>query len=83
MNDVGISKYGDILDVGAELGIIGKSGSFFNYEGNVIAQGREAAKEYLRENEKLAMEIEKKIRETAQSGKKIPVELGEEKDEEE
>lgn len=77
MNDEGISRAGGLLDVAAELGIIGKNGSFFNYEGKPIAQGREAAKSYIRENDKFAIEIEKKIREMAASGKKMPKEIGE------
>jgi len=77
MNDEGISRAGGLLDVGVELEIIGKSGSFFNYEGKAIAQGREAAKAYIRENVKFAGEIEKRIREIAASGKKLPKEIGE------
>lgn len=77
MNDEGISRAGGLLDVAAELGIIGKNGSFFNYDGKPIAQGREAAKSYIRENNKFATEIEKKIREMAASGKKMPKEIGE------
>lgn len=79
----GISKSGGILDVGLELGILGKSGSFFNYGGKPIAQGKEAAKLYLRDNPKVMEEIEKKIRDMASSGKKLPKELGEEEKEEE
>ncbi len=81
MNDEGISRPGGLLDVASELGIIGKNGSFFNYEGKPVAQGREAAKAYIRENEKFAVEIEKKIRDMAASGKKLPKEIGEEKEE--
>lgn len=77
MNDEGISKSGGLLDVGVELGIIGKSGSFFNYDGKPIAQGREAAKTYIREDSKFADEVDKKIRELASSGKKLPTEIGE------
>ncbi len=77
----GISKYGGLLDVGVELGIIGKSGSFFNYNAKPIAQGKEAAKLYLRDNPKLADEVEKKIRDMASSGKEMPKEIGEEKEE--
>ena len=77
----GISKYGGLLDVGVELGIIGKSGSFFNYNQKPIAQGKEAAKLYLRDNPKLADEVEKKIRDMASSGKEMPKEIGEEKEE--
>ena len=69
------------MDVGLELGLIGKSGSFFNYAGKPIAQGKEAAKLYLKDNPKVADEIEKKIRDLAASGKKLPKEIGEEEKE--
>lgn len=78
MNDEGISKSGGILDVGVNLGIITKSGSFFNYNGKVVAQGREGAKTALREDPKLMGEIEGKIRDSMNNGKKLPTELGEE-----
>src|SRR6266404_5370376 len=78
MND-GLSREGGLMDVGVDLGIVEKKGSFFNYEGKVIAQGREAAKAYLKENQNVADDIEKKIRAMAMSGKKIPNEIGEEK----
>ena len=81
MNEEGISKTGGLLDVACELGIISKSGSFFNYEGKPLAQGREGAKAYLKEHSRFAEEIEKKIREVAASGKKLPKEIGEEKEE--
>ena len=81
METEGISKAGGILDVGLELGLIGKSGSFFNYEGKPIAQGKEAAKLYLKDNPKVADEIDKKIREMVASGKKLPKEIGEEEKE--
>lgn len=79
MNEEGISKAGGLLDVAVELGIITKSGSFFNYDGKPLAQGREGAKAYLREHSRLAEEIEKKIRDAVAAGKKLPKELGEEK----
>ena len=81
MNESGISRSGGLLDVAVDLGIIGKSGSFFNYDGKVLAQGREAAKQYIAENEKMAVELEKKIRETLSSGKVLPKEIGDEKEE--
>jgi recombination protein RecA len=81
MENEGISKTGGILDVALELGLISKSGSFFNYEGKPIAQGKEAAKAYLREHLSFADSLEKKIREVAASGKKMPKEIGEEKKE--
>src|SRR3989338_5508305 len=77
METEGISKTGGLLDVGLELGLIGKSGSFFNYDGKPIAQGREGAKAYLMEHTKVADEIDKKIREMIASGKKLPKEIGE------
>lgn len=78
MNEEGISKAGGILDVATELGLVEKKGSFFSYNGSVLAQGREGAKLELRENQKLADELEARIRETVASGKKaIPKELGE------
>lgn len=83
MNDEGISKAGGLLDVAVELGIIGRSGSFFNYKGEVLAQGREATKAELRGNKKLFAEIEKKIRDQISSGKPLPKEIVEEKEEEE
>lgn len=82
MEKEGISRFGGILDVGLELGLIGKSGSFFNYEGKPIAQGKEAAKLYLKDHPKIADEIEKKIREMAASGKKLPKEIGESEEKE-
>ncbi len=77
----GISKNGGLLDVAVELGLIGKSGSFFNFDGKPIAQGRESAKLYMAEHIKFADDIDKKIREMMASGKKLPKELGEEKEE--
>ena len=79
MNDEGISKSGGLLDVAVDLGLISKSGSFFNYNGKVIAQGREGTKRVIKEKKKLAGELEKKIREIVASGKKLPKEIGEEK----
>ena len=58
----GISKVGEIIDMGVELGIVNKSGSWFSYSGNKLGQGREAVKSLLQDNEGLASEIEVKIR---------------------
>jgi recombination protein RecA len=58
----GISKEGSILDVGANLDIVNKSGAWFSYNGQRIGQGRENVKQYLRENQEIAREIEQKIR---------------------
>ncbi|CAN5198953.1 recombinase RecA [soil metagenome] len=58
----GISKIGEILDMGVELGIINKSGSWFSYDSNKLGQGRDAVKGLLSDNPGLAGEIEVKIR---------------------
>lgn len=58
----GISKVGDILDLAAENGIVNKSGAWYAYDGNKIGQGRENAKNYLKENPLICEEIEKKVR---------------------
>ena len=58
----GISKEGEILDRAVELGLIKKSGSWFEYGGNKIAQGRDAAKLYIKENEDIAAELLEKIK---------------------
>lgn len=59
----GISKEGDILDIAADLGIINKSGAWYAYNGEKIGQGRENAKQYLKENELICEEVENKVRE--------------------
>jgi len=69
MADEGISKSGSLLDAALALEIINKSGSFFNYNGKVIAQGRNGTKAAIKENKKFTEELEKKIR-AAASGKK-------------
>ncbi|MGD8744263.1 MAG: recombinase RecA [Candidatus Woesebacteria bacterium] len=79
MNDEGISKSGGLLDVAVDLNIIEKKGSFYNYKGKVVAQGREATKVELRKNKKMAKEIEEKIRKMLASGEKLPKEIGEAK----
>ena len=59
----GISKYGELVDLGVEHGIIQKSGSWFSYEGTKLAQGRDATKAMLKDNPELCDEIEAKIME--------------------
>jgi len=61
MNDSGISKSGGLIDVAVEHEIIEKSGSFFKFEGEMLAQGREATKAILDEKPELAKKIEKQI----------------------
>jgi recombination protein RecA len=59
----GISKVGDILDLAANVNIVVKSGAWYAYEGNKIGQGRENAKQYLKDNPDVCQEIENKVRE--------------------
>ena len=61
----GISQEGCIMDMGVQYDIIGKSGAFYSYEGNKIAQGREKLRIYLKENPEIKAEIEQKIRNAA------------------
>jgi recombination protein RecA len=58
----GISKMGELLDLGVKAGIVEKSGSWFSYGDERVGQGRENAKEFLKENKHIALEIEDKIR---------------------
>jgi recombination protein RecA len=64
----GISKTGEILDMGVELGIVQKSGSWFSYNSDKLGQGRDAVKQLLTDNPELANEIETKIREKIKEG---------------
>ena len=59
----GISMVGDILDLAAENNIVNKSGAWYAYNGNKIGQGRENAKQYLRDNPEVCTEIEHRVRE--------------------
>ena len=59
----GISKEGSILDTGVNTEIINKSGSWYSYGEHKLGQGRENAKDFLRENPEIALEIENKTRE--------------------
>jgi recombination protein RecA len=58
----GISKTGEIIDMGVDLGILQKSGSWFSYDSNKLGQGRDAVKQLLHDNPEMAAEIEAKIR---------------------
>ena len=61
----GISKTGELLDLGVQANIVDKAGAWFSYDGQRIGQGRENAKTFLKENPEVAKQIEKKIRENA------------------
>lgn len=73
----GISKVGEILDLGVKAEIVEKSGSWFSYNGERIGQGRETAKQFLKDNPKMAAEIEAKIRENSQVAEKLAEKLAE------
>jgi recombination protein RecA len=63
MYNEGISREGDVLDLATQKEIVGKSGAWFEYEGAKIAQGREAAKQFLRENPKILANIATQLKE--------------------
>ena len=61
----GISKMGELLDLGVSAGIVEKSGAWFSYDGKRLGQGRENAKTFLRDNPEVSAEVESKIRANA------------------
>lgn len=61
----GISRLGEIIDLGVDKGIIEKAGAWYSYNGSKIGQGRENVKEYLKNNPEIAAEVEQKILETS------------------
>ena len=65
----GISKIGEIIDLGVDYGIIRKAGSWFSYGEQKIGQGRDAVKEFMKNNEELRNEIEEKLREAMKAQK--------------
>jgi recombination protein RecA len=75
MYNEGISKAGDALDLATELGLVEKRGSFYNYGDIRLGQGRENAKDYLRQNPGLMDEIEMSVRQQALSGE-MPLPVG-------
>lgn len=72
----GISKVGEIIDLGVEAGIIKKSGSWFSYEDTKLGQGRDGVKDLLLDNPDLMEELEKKIKDLINTGT-VTVKLGE------
>ena len=58
----GISREGSILDVAVDLGIVKKSGAWYTYEGEQLGQGRENAKQFLRDSPELMIELDQRIR---------------------
>jgi len=65
MFDHGISREGNLIDLGVELGIVKKTGAFFSYGDIRLGQGRESAKQYLSQNPELGQEIEQQVRASA------------------
>jgi recombination protein RecA len=61
----GISKVGELLDLGVKAGIVEKSGAWFSYDSIRLGQGRENSKTYLRENPEMAAKLEQAIRDNA------------------
>lgn len=70
MFNEGISKAGEIVDLGVKFNIVSKAGAWYEYKGEKIGQGREAAKQYLKDNRKVAEEIEALIREASRESNK-------------
>ena len=72
----GISREGGLIDVGVEAGIVRKAGAWFTYESDQLGQGRENARNFLRDNPDLANELEKKIKERMGIGPQIDLPAG-------
>src|SRR5947199_111316 len=70
---VGISREGSLIDLGVEQGIVRKSGAWYTYEGDQLGQGKENARNFLRDNPDLANEIEKRIKEKLGVGPRVDV----------
>ena len=58
----GVSREGELLDLASEINVVEKSGAWYAYKGDKIGQGKENAKIFLKENKKIAEEIEKQVR---------------------
>jgi recombination protein RecA len=68
---IGISREGSLIDLGVEQGIVRKSGAWYTYDGDQLGQGKENARNFLRENEDMANEIEKRIKEKLGVGPRL------------
>src|SRR5690606_4899140 len=73
---VGISREGGLLDMGVEQGIVRKAGAWYTYEGEQLGQGKENARNFLRNNPDIADEIEKKIKEKLGIGPRLDTSSG-------
>jgi recombination protein RecA len=72
---IGISREGSLIDLGVEQGIVRKSGAWYTYEGDQLGQGKENARNFLRENEDTANEIEKRIKEKLGIGARLDADV--------
>jgi recombination protein RecA len=72
---IGISREGGLIDLGVEQSIVRKSGAWYTYEGDQLGQGKENARNYLRENPDIANEIEKKIKEKLGIGPRLDADV--------
>src|SRR5260370_6788621 len=68
---IGISREGSLIDMGVEQGFVRKSGAWYTYEGDQLGQGKENARNFLRDNPDLANEIEKRIKEKLGVGPRL------------
>ncbi|MFK7694032.1 recombinase RecA [Paenibacillus sp. HJGM_3] len=78
----GISKEGSIIDIGTEMDIVQKSGAWYSFDGERLGQGRENAKQFLKENTEISDQIEKKIRSMSNLVTSIPANVDDEEEEE-
>ena len=72
----GISKEGSLLDVGIELGVVKKSGAWMEYNGEKIGQGKDAARQFLKDNPKIFLDIDKNVRLAIRQKSDIPLNIG-------
>ena len=79
----GISKEGETIDLGSELDIVQKSGSWYSYNDERLGQGRENAKLFLKENKDILLEIQKKIRDHYGLDKEVVLKPGQEEEDQE
>jgi recombination protein RecA len=79
----GISREGSIIDIGTELDIVNKSGAWYSYEGERLGQGRENAKQFMKEHKEIAQVIEQKIREASNLTTVVPAPTSEDQQKEE
>jgi recombination protein RecA len=69
---IGISREGSLIDLGVEQGIVRKAGAWYTYEGDQLGQGKENARNFLKENDDIANEIERRIKEKLGVGPQPP-----------